>query len=207
MEEIIRINGCLPGKKDIRDYKINKKAMALQYPESFKCDIIMPVKDQGRVGSCVAHSSAEILEYHEGVNLSTNFIYGIHNKLYGSEGPGMYLREACKIINKYGDPAYDYCPGNSEVTYVYEIANKAFENDEVMKNASMHKAKRYARLFTADEIKYALMNYGPVLIAIDWYDDNKLDKDFVMCKGTKNPGGHALMLYGWDEKGWLIQNS
>ena len=202
--------GCLPDKKDIRDYKIKKGlVMALQYPTTFECQKKVKIKDQGSVGSCVAHSTAEILEYHNSNDerLSTNFIYGIHYKLFGSKGPGMYMREACKIAQKYGDPLYDLCRGNTEVDSVYQLAAKAFEKPEVLENASKHRISSYARLVSQNDIKYALMEYGPVLSSITWYEENKVDKSGVLQQGITPEGGHAIMTYGWNEQGWLCQNS
>ena len=201
--------GCLPGKIDVRDYKIKKKiAMAMQYPETYEAKRGPYLKQQGSVGSCVAHATSEVLEAHrtDGEKLSTNFIYGIHKKLYATLGPGMYLRDACNIALNYGDPAYGLCPGNVEVTRVYEIAEEAFANEEVLKDAATNTIDSYSRLKTADDIKFAIMNYGPVLAAIEWYSGNKVKEGKLIKSGNKD-GGHAIMLYGWTPEGWLMQNS
>ena len=67
---------------DIRDYKFDKKCLSINYPDTFECPIRTEIKDQRLVGYCVAHSMAEILEYHfPEKKMSTNFIYGIHHKL------------------------------------------------------------------------------------------------------------------------------
>lgn len=173
MAETKFVMGALPGKKDIRDYKIKKKVcMAVTYPETYECPNIVKVKNQGPVGSCVAHATSQILEFHEGgtandfPKLSTNFIYGIHYKLFGSKGPGMYLRESANIVAKYGDPREDLCRGNNEVEGVYTIAEKAFNNPEVMESAAKHRISSYARVASPTDIKYALMTYGPILAAI-----------------------------------------
>lgn len=200
--------GCLHEKVDIRDYKLKRKvAMSVQYPEKYTCNGYRKIKSQGSVGSCVAHATSEILEYHNGgVKLSTNFIYGIHKKLYATPGPGMYLRDACKIVHEYGDPVYELCPGNNEVTKVYEIAEKAFDNQDVLRDAAKNRIDSFAKLNSVNEIKYALMNYGPVLSSVDWYSKNKVVNGVLIQDGEKD-GGHAIMLYGWNEQGWLMQNS
>lgn len=190
--------GCLPEKKDVRDYKLRRKvAMAAVYPEEYEAKRGPLVKNQGSVGSCVAHATSEILEsFHPTVRMSTNFLYGIHKLLYATPGPGMYLRDACKIVLTYGDPEYDICPGNNEVTKVYEIAEEKFYQPGTLENAAKYKIDSFIKLRTDDDIKYGLMNYGPALIAVEWYDGNRLNKEFVMQKGTKASGGHAMMLYG-----------
>lgn len=168
MEEIKRVMGVLPGKKDIRDFKFKRnKVMSVNFPVVYECPIKTMIKDQGSVGSCAAHSAAEILEYHfPNTKMSTNFLYGIHYKLYGTEGPGMYLRDALKIMKQYGDPIYDLCSGNNEVKGVYSIAEKAFADEEVMKNAELYKISAYTKVSSVEDIKYALVNYGPVYIAV-----------------------------------------
>ena len=197
--------GCLKEKIDIRDYRIKRNvAMAVAFPDTYECPIKVAVKNQGTVGSCVAHATAEILEYHStpGTKLSTNFLYGIH----GSVGPGMYMREAANIVLKYGDPSYELCPGNTEVSDVYKIASDAFNKPGVLESAAEHRLDSYAKLKGINEIKYALVNYGPVLASIEWYSKNKVTKGVLIRDGEKD-GGHAIMLYGWNEQGWLMQNS
>ena len=200
--------GCLHEKLDIRDYKLKKGiAMSVAFPPSYVCEGYRNVKSQGSVGSCVAHATTEILEFHNGgQKLSTNFIYGIHKKLYATPGPGMYLRDACKIVREYGDPIYDLCPGNTEVNKVYTIAEEAFDKKEVLQNAAKYRIDSFAKLNSISDIKYALMNYGPVLSSVDWYSNNKVVNGVLIQGGEKN-GGHAIMLYGWNEQGWLMQNS
>lgn len=201
--------GCLPDKLDIRDYKLKKGlSMAVAYPESFECQRGPYIKSQGSVGSCVAHATSEVLEAHNpnGGKISTNFTYGIHKKLYGTLGPGMYCRDACKIAHEYGVPNYEYCAGNTEVTQVYAIAEEAFAKPEVLENAAKNRIDSFAKLRTVNDIKYALMNYGPVLASITWYSKNKVVNGILQKDGEKD-GGHAIMIYGWNQNGFLMQNS
>lgn len=211
METINRKMGVIPDKVDIRDYTINKAmARAASYPESFSLDCGTRIKDQGSVGSCVAHATSEIMEYHLGpeVKLSTNFIYGIHYKLFGSKGPGMFLREACKIIKDYGDPQEEYCRGNTEVEAVYGIAEKAFNNEYIMENAKQARISKYAKLSGDSDIKYSLMNHGPVLASMAWYSKNVCNRATgLLTKDGSFDGYHAIMIYGWTTEGWLCQNS
>lgn len=200
--------GALRSEVDIRDYKFKQaKFMAAVYPETYECPNKMRVRDQGSVGSCVAYSSSSILEYHYGETMSTNFIYGIHKKLFNSDGPGMFPREACKIIRSYGDPTYKSCPGNDEVPEAYKIAETAYYSPLVMNEASRYRISSYARVSSINDIKYALMHYGPVLGAVIWFSDNKLSPTNVLLKGTFMDGGHAIVIKGWNSEGWVCQNS
>ena len=58
------------------------------------------------------------------------------------------------------------------------------------------------------EIKQAILNYGPVLASIKWYDTFKTNKDGVLVGNQSGDYGyHAIMIYGWNSTGFLCQNS
>ena len=89
-EEVVRVMGCIPSKKDIRDYKLNKKVChAVNLPEKFEVEH-SAIKNQGGVGSCVAHSVSEILEQlaDNEIKYSTAWIYGYRPAGY-YQGTGM----------------------------------------------------------------------------------------------------------------------
>ena len=199
--------GCKLSPVDLRDYKICAGA---QLPESFELDFSdIKVKNQGSVSSCVAHAMTTILEYHAHSNcqLSTNFIYGIRKALYNQQGKGMSLRDACKIVANYGDPLLVDCPGNTEVSKVYEIAESVMTNKEIMNTASTFRIKSYFSCNTIDEIKTALINYGPVLIGVKWFKDYKVVNGVLTGGNSESSGCHALVCYGYTPEGLLIQNS
>ena len=210
MADYIETKGYLE-KIDLRDHYINKNVAAAQdYPEEFSLETSwMKVKNQGRVSSCVAHAMSTILEYHmKGeVDLSTNFIYGIQNKLCGHDGQGMYLNDALKIAKEYGDMMEIDCGGNIEVPNCWEQAEEALEDVEKASRAKWFRIKSYYSCKDENSIKYALMNYGPLLIAVKWYDKYKIKDDQLIFDTTTNYGGHAMVCYGWNKDGWLIQNS
>jgi hypothetical protein len=119
----------------------------------------------------------------------------------------MYLRDACKIITKCGDALLDDCPGNTEVPKVFNIAEEAYKNDSIMEKASHFKIKAYCLCNGINEIKTALINNGPVLISIKWFDDYKVKNGVLVGGKSDGYGYHALVAYGYNEKGFLIQNS
>lgn len=204
MEELL---GCVFSNYDIRDYTLKSNKETL--PEAFACNMIIPIKNQGSVSSCVAHACSSILEYHTNPYrlLSTNFIYGIQKELFNREDKGMILRDACKIIANYGSPDLPLCPGNDEVPKCHKIASTAMEDESIVANAWQYRILKYFKCKNIDDIKYAVYNYGPVLIAYKWYKDYKV-KDCVLIGEQKEySGGHALVVYGWNEVGLMVQNS
>ena len=202
--------GAAPKKIDIRDYK-GKVSCAAVYPESF--ELKMPsVRNQGYVASCVAHALATSVEYFHRKEtgtiqqMSTNYIYGNRRETDWKQ-PGMRVRDALKTLCSYGDVRYTIFPGNYEVP-------KSVEQFETVVNAvfsegTVNRVKRYFSLNTDSAIKSCLMTYGPVIISLDWYADNTVKDGVVQITGTKSKfdGSHCVVIYGWDSRGWKIQNS
>ena len=202
--------GALAPQADVRDYKVC--AAGAEYPKTFTVGYLPPVKNQKNVSSCVAHASSSILEYfvkdeaNEEVTLSTDFIYGMQGVALGRAEPGMYLRDACKIMKEYGDPEKSFVPGNTEQPKCTDELNKIL-SDEVYDNAIYQQIRSYAKCKSANEIKHALMNYGPVLASVKWYDEAELIDKVIYMDTDSDYGYHAIVIYGWDELGWLCQNS
>lgn len=203
--------GCLPPKVDLRDYKVKvSPAESLMLPETFALDLKIRVKNQLNVGSCVAHATSSILEYfdHGQTDLSTNFIYGIQNQFCGQDAPGMYIQDACKIVKAYGDMIEADCKGNNEVPKCYSIAEAALSDPLKVGRASFFRIESYYSCLTPQDIKYAIHTYGPVLACVKWHQNHTIDKNNVVQMDKSSPYEyHAIMLYGWDENGFLFQNS
>lgn len=199
--------GCQLSPYDIRDYKVQVSG---ELPTKFELDFSdVDIKNQKSVSSCVAHALSTILEYHakNRNTLSTNFIYGIRKELFKHEGKGMYLRDACKIATSYGDPLESDCPGNDEIPECFNLASQVFQNEEIMKRAADYRTKSYYNCNTIDEIKYALINYGPLLASLKWYNDYKIKNGLLVGGASKDYGYHAIVIYGFNEEGFLCQNS
>ena len=203
--------GVIAPKVDFRDFKI--KASSVNNIKSFSIDNLPKIKDQGNVSSCVAHALSSILEWFnfqevkEDRELSVSFIYGMQGIEFNQMDKGMYLRDACKIVQKYGDCLKDAMPLNIEMpdcaTYV-----KNRLTDDVKREASICKIDSYARCTNTDAIKHSLLNYSPVLVSVDWYDKYLLDKDYCINFDLSSESNrHALIIYGFNEQGWLCQNS
>ena len=202
--------GVKPPKVDLRDYTVKAGATAVT---SFELKNLPTVKNQGSVNSCAAHSSSSILEWFNKQEtkkyqkLSTGFIYGMQGVAFDRLESGMYLRDVCKIAYRYGDCLSTTIPFNVEMPECYNLLKDEL-NDDVYNEASVYKVKSYARCLTSQAIKHSLMNNSPVLMSVKWYSQNELDDDGTIHFDTKSDNGyHAVMVYGFNEKGWLCQNS
>lgn len=200
--------GAIKSPKDLRDYKINRKiAYQINLPSTFSLGTTT-IKSQGNVGSCVAHTISEILEFYDGVSYSTSWIYG-YRPLGYTQSKGMISSQALKTIHKVGYLTEDECPGNIEMANAKKMIN--LHLDSYKEQASKRKITSYAKLRSTSEIKESLyINKVPVLLVIKT-DDNGLSllKDYTAKVPTSTTQGkaHAIMCYGWNEKGLLVQNS
>lgn len=204
--------GCKLSKFDARDYKLDAAAVAAyDFPPEFINTPLPRVKNQGIVSSCVAHALSTILEYHSYPNtakLSTDFIYGIQKELFNSSGSGMYMIQACKIALKYGDMLERDCPGNTEVPLCHSIASAAMDDEDKVATAYNYHIFGYYSCNSIKDIKYSLIHHGPVLAALKWSNTYRVNKDGILVgKLAKKSGYHAVVVYGYNEKGFLCQNS
>lgn len=194
---------------DVRDYKLVCTASATAFPDTFECKSVT-VKDQGYTGSCVAHACSSIVEYHnnrqqdDDTVFSTEFIYGYRPAGY-YVGEGMYLRDALKTLRKIGDVPQSDLSGNHEYEEAMENVEANF--DRLKDTAHPNRISTYMRVHSENDIKLALMKYGPVIVSMPWHINYSLVDNVYTFKGTSIAGYHCVFIYGWNEKGWLVHNS
>lgn len=206
--------GVAPARFDIRDYKIKYKgiATAAAFPEQF--ELLMPkVKYQAQVGSCVAHSLSTVIEYfnkvetNENIVMSTGYIYG-NRRNSNWKKPGMRVRDALKNACEYGDVPNKYMPDNIEVPKA--IAEFEKKGNELIEIGKVNQIKKFFKITSESAMKQCLMDYGPILVIVKWYSNNYVDGQTIL-NITNNKkyydGQHCMVCYGWNKKGWKIQNS
>ncbi len=205
MAEIVFSNLVSP--YDARDYRI--AVTTKEFPKTFVLPEVS-VKNQGSTGSCVAHACSSVVEYHnkrqEGTDtiFSTEFIYGYRPAGY-YVGEGMFIRNALKTLRDVGDCPLDVLKGNNKCPKAME---KVEANLEEFKSAAYpHRISTYAKVSSVDEIKQALMDFGYVVVSMPWHEDYKLVDGVYTFTSNKNRGLHCVVIYGWDERGWLVHNS
>ena len=201
----IYYTGALKSPKDLRNYRIAKATKTVELPISFELTH-SHIKNQGNVSSCVAHSLSEILETKDGINYSTGWIYGYRSDGY-YQGKGMVVLDALKTIKNVGYITNKDLNANVEMNEAKEVVDKDLSKYKAI--ASNNKIGSYARLYNTNEIKQALYtSKTPAIICIDIDDQGlKLDKNYVAYVPDNSIGLHAIVCYGWNETGLLIQNS
>jgi len=161
-------------------------------------------------GNCVGHSIATVIEYFNNLQQNSNeemsvgYIYGNRTNTTHS-GQGMYTRDAIAATCKYGDVAKKLFPYNEEVPDIIEKFNE--QSDALFDKGQPNRFTSYYRLYNDNEIKTSLMNNGPVIFAMKWYDDIKVVDGVITTSQKADGGGHCMVIYGWDERGWKIMNS
>lgn len=213
MEEIknyIEAFGAEMSDPDIRDYRIDTLSLATEFPEEFELSM-PPVKNQGTVGSCVAQSIALAAEYYNksqynsDEKISVGYIYGNRVLPLGKK-QGMVTRYAISNYCAEGAPLEKDFPLHCEVPEIIEAVEE--KKESLYNSAQKYRFAAYIKTKTKEEIKTALMNGYPVIIAVDWqkdmcYRDGKFFSTFLYGKSA----GHAMVIYGWDDYGWKVQNS
>jgi len=204
-----RFDGVKRGAYDARDYKLVCTAPET-FPTEFRLNLPF-VKNQGNFPTCAAHAGSEIIEYFNYLQqgkqeeFSTDFLYGYRPEGY-YQGDGMILRELCKTMVKHGDCLKQFCPTNSYYSDASATVSKSIT--KLLNTAYPNRISTYFSVSTVDEIKQALLSYGPVVCAMKWHRHAYLDKDFCYNKGDLSSyGGHAVVIVGWNDFGFIVQNS
>lgn len=210
LEKYMINGGCEISPDDDRDYTVKTVALAaIPLPEEYRIDG-MKVLNQGSIGSCVAHACATSMGYGElasgedvAHDFSRGYIYG-NRQAKDYQGEGMYIRQALRQLNHYGDCEYNDFPYNE--TYPKVKARIDANAEELATKAEPFKIINYFRCYTNDEVKMAIMNQGAVIISIPVYSTFTGNCPLPE-KDDEYRGNHAMCVVGWDKKGWIIQNS
>lgn len=203
------VKGALFSKPDVRDYTARTKLSEL--PKEFELE--MPkVKNQKTICSCVAHAVSTVVEYFNEKEtgryeeMSTGYIYGNRRfSLY--KGSGMYTRDALRTVAKYGDVPNCYFPINIEVPDAIEKFEA--EVDKIEDKGYYFKFAEYFKLKDEMSIKTSIMENGPAVFAMWWFDDIDVEHGVMQtkCIKTARTDSHCMVIYGWNEIGWKVQNS
>ena len=152
------------------------------------------IRDQGKSAQCGAFAAATIKEWQENKQIGLKGFFSvdyIYDRRQHKEGSGMNARNIMKILHKKG-----------------AVPDTMFTNsscDDVI--ADGFKIKGYAQVKTIEECKKALYKNGPCLISFPMYNRNS-ERMWDSKEGDGNGhGGHAMVVVGYDEEGFIIRNS
>ena len=219
MEEKIvkRATGCFKDGFDERDYiYMPVCASHSNLPDSFILERF-PVKDQGDINSCVAHSCALIKEIQEFYDTGKKLEFSV-GWIYGYRTSGQYMGEsmsptdALKTLIDYGDVVKSVFPENLEYDDIQGLIDK--RKATCIQKAKPFVIKAYARVTSAMNVKTAIYNnHSPVMIVVDIYENfyNIPKTGIVPNRQGSCDGGHAMVIIGWtkinNQEYYVVQNS
>jgi hypothetical protein len=161
---------------------------------------LMPVRDQGEQGSCLAMSLSRLKEYHERMEinyqgyLSPQFVYNLRAN---APSEGMIPRDGMRILHKIGIVPEEHYP--------YGRMRKPTPN--LFKIAANLRIKAYARVDTIDCVKSAIIADGPVVAGLPVFNPQS-EMFWLKTKPQMTfLGGHAVVFIGWNERGLIGVNS
>ena len=218
--------GCFKDRKDKRDYKISKvlnsKKSILKLPEvlSYSKEML-PIKEQGVLGSCVGFAVTAVKEWQEkkeylneiksgkkyrrktkNYDLSEQWTYYKAKEIdpWPNE-EGTSIREALKQVCKYGIPP--------EKAWVYNDKIKGKPKPWAKLIAGWTKGLKYYRINNLNELLIALNEVGPVIGGIICFSEIFNVTKNGIVNYPKNPdytfGGHAIAIVGYDMNKKLIK--
>jgi len=208
--------------RDDRDFKFTSSAPLLESDLPERVDYgpeMTPVKDQGRLGSCVGFAVAAMKEYQEKkeheeeiakgkrgrkkvYDYSEAWVYWNSKKIDAWPGQeGTSIRYAMKVLNRIGVPTEKGWPYKD----VGDVGEPKAWADMVARWALIDS---YWRVYNLSELKTAL-NDGPVPIGVPCF----YEIFFVGSDGyvpyPANPGqiygGHAICAVGYNDRTKLIK--
>lgn len=205
------MQGAILSDVDVRDYKVVCTTKTTKFPKNFELEMVR-VKSQGDINSCVAHSLSSIIEYYNNkqnndpTEMSVGYIYGNRTTSKHKE-TGMVIRDALEAARLYGD-VYKESYGdvdNVEVPVAIDLFEK--NRNKLYNEGYSHRISQYCKANTVSAIKTSLMAGNPVLMAMIWYADMEVVDGVLTTSYAGHDGGHCMIIYGWDERGWKVMNS
>jgi C1A family cysteine protease len=197
--------GCILSGIDIRDY-IFKFIAGDDIPDSYSVPYKSKVLSQGKYGTCSACALstslclANKMKNKTAKTYSYSFIFA-NRRAKDYQGEGLVYRQALHNLNHDGDCLL------SNFFYIgtYQKLKEKI-TDKHRKLAKNNTIKAYYKLNSEKAIKYCLMKYGAVVAALNVYKDLSTWNNAPTEK-SELWGAHGMSLVGWDEFGWIFQNS
>ena len=218
--EFGKYHGCIPSPPDERDYRIARLVPKAPVFLPGEYVILRPakIKDQGNIGSCVGQALASAREIGEALQkhiceLSPGYIYANRDG-HSCFEEGMIPREAISSLLRNGVPNLQLFPYND--TYPSLKAKLKEVKAACDSDAEPHRITAYARLYTTNDIKSALIEVGAVPVVYDLYESftSALFDGIVPAPDiTKENyiGGHMMLIIGWKKlagvEHWIVLNS
>ena len=190
--------GAVPSPPDLRDFRLELPAAAPPLPYRYQARSMPPVLYQGATPTCVGHAGVTVKAWEERRDPSwARFLpfdpFWLYRRCKATDGiphaEGTFPRAALAILLKEG----------------------AQLRGAAAPNRRLRIAAYYRVPVDVESMKRAIVAYGPLLVATRWSRSWFRPIDGRLPDPTTNAGGHAFVIYGWNDKigpgSWIARNS
>jgi len=212
--KIPKFSGLVPDPYDERDIPLSSVQESIIIPKEFKRDLsAIPIDSQGKQPACVGYASSkvkesqELYEHKEFIDISPRFIYALCKRYDGYSGQGTYLRQAMKILQKFGACKESSFPSDTSLSYE-EFINWDLITPEIYQEAEKYKIKTYASV-PADweQIKQSIYQNKTVLGGQSGTKEGWSQLPIEPPKEGEKLFGHAIAYFGYDDNYIYFINS
>jgi hypothetical protein len=194
--------GAFLNQEDNRDIDYSRIAGTASLPSKHITNISMiPVLNQGHIGSCVSHAIATTKMYqeYEGTvkRLSRRYHYSLARKLSPYIGEGLFPRDGAKALFQNGmrDPDDIDVPLTTHADYESYVPTQ-----KEIEEAKKHGVKGYAFIPFGNliELKKAIVNEGVITATLAY--DGCAWSQTPLGKPTTIESYHYVAIYGYEDK-------
>ena len=159
-------------------------------------------RNQGARGTCASFAAAAMKEWQElrdvGFKsyMSPEFVY---DNRENEAAAGMYPRDVMRILQTLGACPEGVCPYSDVDRRRADVPQLAYEIATKFTIAS------YAQVTSVDELKLALANSGPCLMAFPCF--NGTTSFWKPRSAAEAQGGHAVLCVGYTADAFVLRNS
>jgi hypothetical protein len=185
--------GALPDPPDERDYPVSALYAAegiepsVALPASYAAPGMPPVLDQHATPMCVAYSSSAMKAWQDRRDQERFFDFDEPRffREIGGTSAGAYVRDAMDRMRAVGYPV----TGSGDAGHHRIAAYYAVPRDPGAIRAAIH-------------------DLGPVVLSTPWHQAWFRPRgDGTLPAPDTVVGGHAIVAYGWDQRGLRLRNS
>lgn len=176
-DEILYGTGCTPSVIDGTEIVLDVDNK-IPLPKTLSWrEVMPPVRNQGATQTCVCQTLTGMLDFQK--NAET----GEPGKCNGFSIDELYAQRTDKRLQ-----------GMSFKDAFHYLRHHGLDGEKI---------NGYAKVNSIDAAKFALVMFGPISCGLPVFNTGK----YFWRKGNQNKGGHAVMIVGFTEEGFIIRNS
>lgn len=206
--------GLIPQPTDSRDALYGAFEVLGAFPDEYELPRLSFYRNQGKQNSCVAQAVARIMDYANALENDSSKVSAQYGFAYckAEDGQptlqGTFFKTGLDVGTKTGfSKTWEDNPNQDYITYIRKPSEAADASAPPFRFAG------YVQLSTPEQIKDYITKYKlPVMTGINsnntgWSNTVVKNNNFTLKEPTGDRVGHAVVIVGWNDKGWIIENS